>query len=89
MTIVIAWTEETQVLVKEGQVDLGRPHIFKTVQLPKACIWLNKGTDSDAAKAREYAAKEGRTVFCYDGERDPLMRAKQDVLRAVPSTCPA
>jgi hypothetical protein len=80
MQIVVAWTEETQEVVKVGRVDIGDSHKFKTVQLPRACMWLNKGTEADAEKAREYAASEGHSVFCYEGEKDPLGRAKKDVL---------
>jgi len=80
MQIVIAWTEEDQQLVKIGRVDLGESHTFKTVRIPKACMWLNKGNESDLAKARAYALTEGRIVLCYQHERDPLSTAKRQII---------
>ena len=80
MQIVIAWTEEAQELVKAGRVDLGESHTFRTIRVPKACMWTNKGKDADLAKARVYAATECRTVLCYEHERDPLEKAKKDIL---------
>lgn len=79
MQIVIAWVEESQEIVKVGRVDLGESHKFKSVRLPKSCMWLNRGTESDVMKAKAYAAKENRTVFCYDGANDPLECARRDV----------
>jgi hypothetical protein len=83
MQIVIAWTEEAQEIVKLGRVDLGESHKFKTIRRPMAAVWLNRGTESDAAKARKYAANEGHRVFCYENERDPLAKARKDVMTAV------
>lgn len=80
MQIVIAWVEQDQVIVKQGQTDLGESHKFKTVPKPVACMWLNNGKDRDVLKAKAFAEKEGKSVFCYRGERDPLGKAKQDVL---------
>lgn len=80
MQIVLAWLDEDFIIVKEGQPDIGRPHTFKAIPKPLAAMWLNKGTDADLAKAKKYAETDARTVFCYDGERDPLGRARRDIL---------
>jgi hypothetical protein len=44
-------------------------------------MWLNKGTEADLAKAKAYAERDGRTVLCYENEKEPLQRARKDVLR--------
>jgi hypothetical protein len=80
MQIVIAWTEETQEIVKIGRVDLGESHKFRTVLTPKACMWVNKGNARDLAKARVYAANEGHAVLCYENEHNPLEKAKIDIM---------
>ena len=79
MQIVLARLEEDQVIVAEGRIDLGQRHKFKAVHKPVACMWLNKGNGQDVQSARTFAAREGYTVFCYTGERDPLTRAKKDI----------
>jgi hypothetical protein len=79
MQIVIAWLEEEQVLVKAGRTDLGESHKFKSAPKPMACMWLNKGSHSDLEKAQNFAAKEGHTVFSYNGEKNPLERAKKEI----------
>lgn len=81
MTIVLARVEEDRVIVKHGRTDLGEQHKFKTVPKPIACVWLLNGKESDVEKARNYAASEGYTVFCYEAERDPLGKAKRDILK--------
>lgn len=80
MQIVLAWLDEEFVLIQEGQPDIGRPHKFKSVPRPLAAMWLNKGTEADVVKARKYAETDGRAVFCYEGEKDPLGRARKDIL---------
>lgn len=81
MQIVIAWLEEDQVIVKRGRTDLGELHKFKTAMRPVACMWLNNGGAADLSKAKSYAAKEGYRVFSYNGEKDPLGKARQDICR--------
>jgi hypothetical protein len=81
MQIVLAWLDEDCVMVQEGQRDIGRQHKFKTVPKPMACMWLNKGTAADLVKAQAYAAKDGRTVFRYEREKEPLQRARADILK--------
>lgn len=80
MQIVMARIEEEQQIVKIGRIDLGEQHKFKNVLNPVSCMWLNKGTAKDVAKAKDYATREGYTVFTYQNERDPLAKAKQDIL---------
>ena len=79
MQIVIAWLEDEQEIVKLGRTDVGEMHKFRTVQKPRACMWLNDGNASDAEKAAAYASSEGKSVFCYTGENNPLDRARRDV----------
>lgn len=81
MTIVIAWLDDEQVLVKAGRVDIGEMHKFKTAAKPMACVWVNKGNESDLIKARAYAQSEGRKVLTYENERNPLEAAKRDILK--------
>lgn len=53
----------------------------------RSAIWLNKGTRADAAKAAEYAAKDGWTVYTYPTtERDPLAKARRDAIKAAKDT---
>lgn len=80
--IVLARTEEDYEVVRPGQSDIGIPAKTRVVLVPKALIWLRKGTAADVAKAEAHARSEGWRVFTYPtGERDPLGRAKKDVLR--------
>jgi hypothetical protein len=81
MQIVIAWAEDDQVIVKQGRIDIGERHVFKTVPKPMACMWLNNGNERDVEKARAYAAKSGHVVFCYTEEADPLATARADILK--------
>ena len=83
MQIVIGWVEEEQVLVKVGRVDLGEMHKFKSVPRPMVCMWVNKGSASDLAKAEAYAKSESKTVLTYVGEKNPLEAAKRDLLKQV------
>ena len=80
MQIVLAWVDEDFVLVEEGQPDIGRPHKFRSVPKPLAAMWLNNGTPADIVKAQKYAETDGRTVFVYEGEKDPLGRARREIL---------
>lgn len=47
----------------------------------QACVWLNRGTRADVAKARVFADQEGYAVFVYPStERDYFDRAKREAL---------
>lgn len=85
-TIVIAWTEETG-LKKTGRTRFVGSHyvpVFDIVTEGYACIWLNAGSPSDVEKAMKYAAQEDKTVLTYPTtERDPLKRAKREILEVV------
>jgi hypothetical protein len=81
MTIVIAWMDEEQVLVRAGRVDIGEMHKFKTVPKPMACIWVNRAKKGDLAKAEAYAKSEGKKVLTYEQERNPLEAAKRDMVK--------
>lgn len=80
MQIVLAWLDEDCVMVQEGQSDIGRPHKFKTVPKAIAAMWLGTGNAADVVKAKKYAEQDGRTVYCYGNEKEPLIRARADVL---------
>lgn len=58
-TIVVARIEQETIIVKEGQIDIGRPHVFGTRPKPVAMCWVNEGTDADLEKANAWAKREG------------------------------
>ena len=80
MQIVIGWTETGIEVVRSRRTDLGERPVTREVTIPKSCMWLNDGTTDDLAKARAYAASEGKRVFTYNGNADPLNAAKHDAL---------
>ena len=53
---------------------------FEACPEPKACMWLANGKQSDVEKAMWFAAQEGWTVFVYHNERDPIRRAKLEIM---------
>jgi hypothetical protein len=77
--IVLAKLVDTQVIHKLGRTDIGEQHQFLTIRSPIAVMWLNHGEDYDVGEAEKYAKEEGYTVFLYEGEADPLGRAREDV----------
>lgn len=81
MQIVLARVDEDFKVVRERRTDLGERPDMERVDKPVAMMWKNDGDAADVEKAKAYAATEGYTVFTYKGERDPLGRAKRDVLR--------
>lgn len=83
--IVIAWKTTDAEFVEQVYIGGGEyKNVFKDVEKANACMWLNEGTQSDVTKARQYIAKEqiirGK-VFTYQGESNPLAKAKQDILK--------
>ena len=83
MQIVIARLDTETVIAEFGQIDIGRPHKFKSVLRPIAAMWLREGgNESDLEKCKAYVLKinDGWKVFTYpQDEQDPLGRAKKDV----------
>lgn len=87
--IVIAWTDMGGMRATGRMVRFDgynyRPE-FVPCLAPHAAVWLNAGTDEDAAKARAYAEAEGfdnARVYEYaTSERDPLTRARREVHRS-------
>lgn len=82
MQIVLARLDETQEIEKLGRADVGECHTFRTVKVPVSCMWLKRGTKDDKARAERFATTEGYRVFCYEGEKDPLGRARRDVQKS-------
>ena len=92
--IVIAWlVEEVRFSGKPYAADLGERPKMETVRDARACMWLNAGTEVDVEKARKYAASDvsrsstdpdaTRHVFVFQKtEKDPIGRAKREVLKA-------
>ena len=79
--IVIAWTEEEVQIVKTRRTDLGERPVTRSVQSPRACIWLASGTDEDLTRARAWATRENKTVFTFPiSEQDPLGQAKIKIM---------
>jgi hypothetical protein len=83
-TIVLAKVElsalrETGRLVRFDGYNLRK----EVVRAPAAiaCVWLNRGTDSDLTAARRHAAAEGYTVHIFPfTDTDPLGKAKAAAL---------
>jgi hypothetical protein len=84
MTIVLAKVEMTAIRATGRTRFDGANYfpVFEPAPEAKACVWLNKAKQSDIAKAETFAKTEGYTVFTYSNERDPLGRAKKDVMKA-------
>ncbi len=87
VTIVVAWTEDTQELApgqKAWRHDLGERPKLVDVKKPHATVWTNRGTPADLTKAYEYSRKTnpetGRVMVYPTTEKDPLGRARKDVL---------
>jgi hypothetical protein len=87
VTIVVAWTEDEQELApgqRSWRHDLGERPKLVDVKKPYAAMWRNRGTETDIAKAHEYSRKEnpktGRVMVYPTTEKDPLGRARKDVL---------
>ena len=80
-TIVLARLEEDFRVIEYRRTDLGERPLMERIDKPVACIWLNAGSDDDVSKAQKYAATAGYTVYTYaTSERDPLGRAKKDIV---------
>ena len=81
MQIVIAWTEDEVQIVTARRTDLGERPVTRTVQSPRACMWLAQATDEDLTKAQAWALREGKTVFTFPAtEQDPLGQARIKIL---------
>lgn len=89
ITVVLAWLVPDFIVVKEGRRDLGeRPTIKETVKAASV-IWINKGTEVEIESAKRHIERTAKdydqiTFFVYPtSERDPLGRAKADLLKIV------
>lgn len=89
ITVVVAWMEDTQEIApgqKTWRHDLGERPKLIDVKKPHAAMWVNEGTPVDADKAYVYVKKEhpdsGRVLIYPMTEKDPLGRARRDVLSA-------
>lgn len=89
--IVIAWTEMTGLKPTGKLIERDRNLFPEFVTCPeaRACMWLNKGAESDIERAQAHADSEREdkpdiTVKVYPlNEEDPLGRAKREMLEAV------
>ena len=89
VTIVLARVEQEPFIVKQGQIDLGKPHTFGLRDKAVAMVWVNSGSEHDVAKAEEFARANDYRVFTYPwNEEDPLGRAKADALKGSTSAKP-
>lgn len=81
---MLAWVVPDFEVVKQRRSDLGERPEMKEVKIPKAAVWLKRGTKADIEKAKAYAEKETDykiAVLMYPtSERDPIGKAKRDVL---------
>ena len=78
MQIVIAWADmggmrETGRLIERDRNWFPQ---FKPCLQGHACMWLNEGTEEDLENAKRYARDNAREVFVFNGEDDPLMKAR-------------
>jgi len=80
MQIVLARLVDDCELVKRGRDDLGERHTFRAIKRAESLMWLSNGTPSDKSKAKVFADQEGYRVFCFQNERDPLNRAKMEIV---------
>ena len=83
--ITVAWTEGQQVPAEDPntvRIDLGVRVKMRTVQTPRAVVWLLNGTPEDVAKAEAWAATQpGHVVETWPvGIADPLGAAKVKVI---------
>jgi hypothetical protein len=80
--IVLAWVSPDLEIVSPGRIDLGERPVLKQVLVPRAAMWLKRGTDEDLEKAKAYAkAQKGEYVFVFTylaSEKDPIGRAKKE-----------
>ncbi len=83
MIIVVAWLVQDFEVVRHRRADLGERPEMREVSRPAAAVWLLRGTQEDLEKAQKYTTSLDpvATVYQYPTtERDPLGRAKRDVL---------
>lgn len=86
-TIVVAWTEDAREIApgqRPWRHDLGERPKLVDVKKVHAAMWLNRGGVADVDRARAYVRQTQRDtgrVFVYPlEEKDPLGRARRDVL---------
>lgn len=83
--IIVAWTEDAEEYDgKPYAADLGNRPTTKQVKKAFSATWKRDGAPEDIAKALSFMKRDhpdtGR-VYTYDkGEKDPLGRARKDIL---------
>lgn len=81
--IVLAWLEDDCVVVRERATDLGERPELAWHKVARTALWLASGVQVDVDKAKAYAAKNDREVYCYPPTTpDPCGQAAQDILAA-------
>lgn len=83
MQIVIAWVNMDGVELTGRYLDrYMTEQEIRRVPKAHACMWLNDGDESDVKKAEDYAKADGRTIYTFSGEKNPLDAAKKLALTA-------
>lgn len=91
--VVYARVDEEHVVERERRTDLGERPIMRVVPVGRAGMWGNKVPEGKLpevlAKAQAYGDAEGWRIFVYpSSEKDPLGRARREVVANAPSMAP-
>lgn len=73
-------------IVGKARIDAGESHKTRDIKVARALVWRRNVKDhalpAELLKAQEAAKDGGYSVFVYPStERDPLNRAKRDLLK--------
>ncbi len=85
IVVLARLVDDFEVVPGAYATDLGQLVKTRQIKIPRACMWKASSLPKDVEKAREFAAKEGYTVFVYPkGTRDVLARAKREISEGTP-----
>lgn len=90
MQIVIAWVNMDGVKLTGRYLDrYYTEREIERIQKAHSCMWLNDGTAEDVQRAEQYAkTEEGCAVYTFEGEKDPLGKAKAAALEVFKAISP-